>query len=533
MSEARKENNQVEKSIVLSDPQAHVMFTTKELNLDMAGQRGGKSQMIGIIAGEYITQYPKLKGFIGANTYLQLSQSTLIKCFEIWAENYTLTQYDRKNNPYGDYVVDKRPPEHFKTFEQFKDYNNIISFKNGGIIYLGSLDNWKAHDGKEFCWGHLDETKDTREEAIKGVILARLSQSGLYLNEEKKIVYDVELSREDAEKKKLKSFNPCWIHTSPAIGQTPEWLINMFDLTRFEEEIRKTIVKPDDFFYRGFGRKSVTIFSTYHNQKNLPNGYIEGRLSVLSENEAMKLVYGYPFSKTGSEYFPKFERVKHVKKIEPQPFGLKHVTFDFNVVPYMTMLSAQIRYQIRYIDAQGIKHDEPDKGRLPIEVMIIEFIKEYCLETPLNTTEQCCLHFIEDNAGNPSLEVFYYGDASGNARIEGLGSLTNYKIVEQHLKMYLVEGSKRVRGVNLGVLTRRDLMNRILEGKIPEVELYFDEEMVNTIRDFEYLKLGADGKLKEKAKDKDTGALYEKIGHTSDATEYLVCEILKHYITIN
>lgn len=129
--------------------------------------------------------------------------------------------------------------------------------------------------------------------------------------------------------------------------------------------------------------------------------------------------------------------------------------------------------------------------------------------------------------------MFYYGDASGNNRIEGLGSLTNYKIIEEHLESILVQDSKRVRGANMGVLTRRNLMNRLLEGKIPQCEIYFDEEMKETIRDFEFLKLAANGKLKEKVKDKQTGAVYEKIGHTSDAVEYLVCEIIKHYINEN
>lgn len=528
-------SKEVEKAEVvtleLSEPQTMVMTSTKALNLDMAGQRAGKSQMIGIISGVYVGKYPRMKGFIGANTYLQLSQSTLIKATEIWAKYFQLTEYHPKNNIGGDFVMDKRPPSHFKTFERFKDYNNIISFKNGALIYLGSLDNWKAHDGKEFCWAHLDETKDTKEEAITTVILARLSQSGLFVDDNtREILYLPDAKKDDTQN--LRSYNPAWIHTSPAVGQV-DWLIKMFELDNFDEEIRTMIIKPDDFFYKEFGTKSVTIFSTYHNEKNLPSNYIDGRKAVLSENEQMKFIFGYPFSKTGGEYYQPFERIKHVKKIECIPTGIKHITWDFNVMPYMTLLNAQIYFKTRYIDAGGQKHDEFKQGLLPIEVLIIEFYKEFCLESPFNTTESCCKHFLEYHAGNPTLECFYYGDASGNNRIEGLGSLTNYKIIEEHLESILVQDSKRVRGANMGVLTRRNLMNRLLEGKIPQCEIYFDEEMKETIRDFEFLKLAANGKLKEKVKDKQTGAVYEKIGHTSDAVEYLVCEIIKHYINEN
>ena len=67
---------------------------------------------------------------------------------------------------------------------------------------------------------------------------------------------------------------------------------------------------------------------------------------------------------------------------------------------------------------------------------------------------------------------------------------------------------------------------------MPNVEIYFDVDMKETIRDFEFLKLGVGGKLKEKAKD-ENGAVYEKIGHTSDTVEYLVCEVLKHFVNEN
>jgi hypothetical protein len=262
-------------------------------------------------------------------------------------------------------------------------------------------------------------------------------------------------------------------------------------------------------------------------------GYIDSRLAVLSENEALKLVYGYPFSKTGGEYFPKFERRRHVKSVQPLATGVKHLTFDFNVLPYMTLLCAQITYVMRYMDAMGVKHEQAGDNLLPLEVLCIEFYEEYCLTTPYNTSEAVCRAFVDDHVGQANLDIFYYGDASGGSRIAGLGELTNYKIIEKELERYIMEGSKRVKGSNIGVLQRRDLMNRLFEGKYPNVEIYFDEGMKETIRDFEFLKLGANGKLKEKATDPQTGAVYEKLGHTSDAAEYMVCEILKHFINEN
>ena len=81
-------------------------------------------------------------------------------------------------------------------FEKYINYSNIISFDNGAIIYIGSLDNAKAHEGKEFAYAILDETKDSKEQDVKDTILTRLRQKGLVING--------------------KEFNPLYILTSPA-----------------------------------------------------------------------------------------------------------------------------------------------------------------------------------------------------------------------------------------------------------------------------------------------------------------------------
>ncbi|MGE9179486.1 hypothetical protein, partial [Escherichia coli] len=74
-----------------------------------------------------------------------------------------------------DYVIGKRPPANFNTDEHnFDDYSGICSFKQGTVVFIGSLENWKVHDGKEFAWAILDETKDTKEEAVRETIVTSL-----------------------------------------------------------------------------------------------------------------------------------------------------------------------------------------------------------------------------------------------------------------------------------------------------------------------------------------------------------------------
>lgn len=520
-----------ERTIELSEPQTLVDDSVSPFVLEMAGYGAGKSFGIGYKSARFIIDYPEIKGFIAANTHQQLSQSTLSRCLQTWEDYFGFSEYDAKSNPDGNYVIDKKPPRHFKRVWRFKSYDGIISFDTGCIVFIGSLENYKAHDGKEFGWSHLDETKDTKEEAVKIVILGRLRQLGLWTDANGKIVYDTKLKPAQAKEKGLKQYTPLWIHSAPAIGEV-KWLVDMFDLPKYAEKIKQDIMTPNDFYYRETDGKCVVIYSSMFN-KQLPESYFEDKKRIWSESEQLKYIYGYPFSKTGGEFYGSFNRFKQMARIRPSASGVKHVTFDFNVLPYMTMLAADVFFVKKYIDKYGVKHLTPVEGSREIDVLIIAFYKEYCFKQPVNTTEAICKAFLEDNVGNPNLQIFVYGDASGRNRIEGLGSVTNYKLIEQYFTGYLYEGWNRVPKQNMGLSVRRSLMNRIFEGKIPEVEVYFDTEMIETARDFEFVKQAADGgKLKEKETDPETKVSYEKIGHTSDGADYLVCEIVKKYMNI-
>lgn len=126
-----------------------------------------------------------------------------------------------KSNPDGVFVVNKKPPEHFRQYEILDNYHGTICFQNGHLIFTGSLKNYLAHDGKEFGYAHLDETKDTKREALTTVILGRLRQYGVWVMndvEGRPYFFDDRITPEEAEARNLTSFNPCYVHTSPSLG---------------------------------------------------------------------------------------------------------------------------------------------------------------------------------------------------------------------------------------------------------------------------------------------------------------------------
>lgn len=501
-----------------NEPQKKILFSRKPVTLNMAGQRVGKSHMIGFKSGYYVKNFPRMRGMIAANTYKQLSQSTLVAVRKVWKVEFGILEYDRVRNPKGVYVVNKKPPAHFTVFEAYDRYDGIISFRNGAIIYIASLDNYEAHDGKELGWAELDETKDTKEEALTSVILGRMSQPGLFIDVDGNLVYS------DDKGCDLEPFNPVCINSSPAVS-TPEWLIEMFNLNEYDAEILEKIIAFPDFFYKEVDNKAIVIYSTHHNAHNLPKNYIANRLKTLSKGDALKFVYGYPFSQTGGEFYDEFDRLQHVKPVPFMPFKPVHLTFDFNVLPYMTMLCIQIEIIAMWADNENRTFDEFVDGRRLIQVHKVRFFKEYCLKSPQNDVKGVVSAFRADY-GDKINTVFYYGDSSGRSRIPGKGEYRVYEDVEFELRGLIYDASDRSMTRNPSVLKRRKFIQEILKGRIHFIIFEIDPVgCPELIKDFQYLKLGSDGKLKQVVKDPVTQQTFQKYGHTTDAMEYLVCEL--------
>lgn len=218
--------------------------------------------------------------------------------------------------------------------------------------------------------------------------------------------------------------------------------------------------------------------------------------------------------KKGNEWYHGFKTGLHVDNIEYIPGLPIHLTYDFNLLPYMTLLCAQIR--------DGV--DE----------MQIRFFKEYCFKPPLNTTEDVTSQFLVDHFGQIT-DLFYYGDAMGTRGVEGFGNqFTRFDPVREVLRNHLGHASDRTTRYNIGVNKRRDLINQILSGNMmlgnKKVTIVIDKSCTELKKDMQLLKIGIDGKLKEKGKDPVTGAVYEKLGHCSDSLDYLVCTIFENYI---
>lgn len=502
------------KPLEVNDPQSDILESTAQRNLFHSGVGIGKSQCIGILSYEFIINNPEVRGFIGANTYSQLSKSTLDRVFKVWESIFGL----RRDI---EYVVDKIPPDDFKLYgPKLKSYENTISFKNGALIFIASLDNYKVIDGTEFAWACLDETKDTREEAVKEVIIARLRQVGMYISK-KGIIWKVEQCDKRVEEGKwtteetddgkiyitskgdrLTGYTPLFIFTSPAKSK---WLMEWFDLDVDHDEIIKVIFDKDNYYRKRKGNKFVVIASTFHNSHNLPAGYISGMIDDLGRDKGRveMLIYGSPFAKTGGEFYSGFDRVRHIKKVEPIPGLPVHISLDFNLVPYITMTLWQIK-----MEGKRFK---------------VRCFAELCLENPLNNTEALCREADAKFGNLFKSGLYYYGDYSGkNGNMMTSTFKHHYDVVDKILAKYLNNYSDRVI-VNPIVMKRRDFVNKLLVGGF-DVDIEIDYSCKNLQGDLDFLLVNPDGgKLKKVIRDKVRGISYEEHGHTSDTLDYFFC----------
>lgn len=456
-----------------------------------------------------ITFCPEALGLIAANTYGQLSDSTLLEVTKVW-EMFGWKRWT-KSNPVGFYTIDTAPPPSFKPHGYvFKTNQNKIFFRNGAVVMTASLDNYKNIEGRTVAYALLDETADTKEVAVKEVITGRLRGPGLCVNmntHDKLTIPFVSPAHVDAGKQA----NPLYIFTKPAKEQ---WLTDMFALEEHRPEIQECIFSETDYFFKEFENKCVVICSAYHNVPNIPYDYVKNREKELSKDQAEMLVYGSPFGKSGVEYYANFDRRIHVGKYGYAEGYPLHFTLDFNVNPYMPGSVWQVI---------------PNGNRV-----IVRCIREYAMQAPKNTIEHLCGSFLGEFEHLCSPGFYFYGDATGKARLPLDEARDYYKIVEKALRDVVYSSSRRLlrqnprhRSVGHGTLGRREFMNGLLNG-VYGVDVQIDESCKYTILDFEFCKEDHNGaKLK---KDEDiNGVKCQRYGHMSDAADALLCWLFGEY----
>lgn len=202
----------------------------------------------------------------------------------------------------------------------------------------------------------------------------------------------------------------------------------------------------------------------------------------------------------GGEFYKRFEIIKNTAKLKYNPYLPLHISFDFNVNPYMTCILAQLNGNKLFI------------------------FDEICLENPLNTTRAVCKRFRADYSQHDT-GLFIYGDPSGKHQdTRSEKGFNDFKIIEQELEQY--HPQFRIMSQAPSVVMRGSFINTVFANSIDDIEILVDLKCSNLIDDFHYLKENKAGGKYKQTVTKD-GVSFEKYGHCSDAFDYLFIELFK------
>ena len=406
---------------------------------------GGKSYLICFWQIYRRLTYPNSRGYIGREILKNLKNSILVTFFDVAAK------------------MNLKQGEHYT----YNDNKSIIEFYNGSQIVLLDLfdypsdPNWDSLGSTEYTDGAIEEGVQVSQRAA-GLLLSRTRWK---------------LDEFDLKPKQLITCNP---------GES--WIRDEIVVPAMEHRL------PEQY-------KFVTATLDSNPNKEFVKMYkdlLENELDIFDRE---RLLFGNWFAnpRTGGEIYKKFSEQKHIGTFEYNPELPLHMTFDFNVNPYMTA---------------GIWQGEKK---------VVRKIMELCLPDPKNTTKAVCQAFSNlfhyHEAG-----LFIYGDPAGRAQdTRSEKGYNDYRIIQDELFKY--KPAIRVASKAPPVVMRVNFINNCFESNFEGINIAFDKSCLQTIRDLSFLKEDSDGtKKKEKVKNPVTGITYEKYGHTSDADDYFLCK---------
>jgi len=198
----------------------------------------------------------------------------------------------------------------------------------------------------------------------------------------------------------------------------------------------------------------------------------------------------------GGEFLKQFSET-HIGTFAYEPGLPLHITFDENVLPYLTCNVFQLQ--------NGL----------------VRQIDEIMLEDPLNTLKDTCLEFVKRYGDNKN-GLFVYGDATSKKQDTKLQKGQNfYLLIKGYLSKF--RPTFRVPKSNPSVIMSKNFVNDILAGEIEGVTIGFDSKCRKSINDYQYCTEDEEGKVNKKViKDKVTGQSYQEYGHATDCLRYIL-----------
>jgi len=256
-------------------------------------------------------------------------------------------------------------------------------------------------------------------------------------------------------------------------------------------------------------------FSVFDNpDEKFRNAYVAALYKISDKAVRERLLFGnwlYTDVNEAAAYW-KFDGGKHLvmdlKEKAYNPMLPIILSFDFNVIPYMSCLAVQIDYNKKkvYVIDELMGKPENKENNTP---KFAQKIRQKYLG--------------EQHTGG----IVVTGDPAGLARSSVTEEGTNnYTVIMSTLDSPVLRPRKKLLRKQPSQVTRLEFVNSLFSG-YDGWEIQIDMRCRRLTEDLVYQKKNADGtKSKMKVTDPKLGVKYEKYGHLSDCLDYCLCGFL-------
>lgn len=421
---------------------------------------GGKSYLGSCWVISSCIRFPDLRAVIARKTIKSLKESTFNTIKAV------LKQWGLKEG------------ENYK----INNLEGILTFWNDSTILLKELEdlpsdsNFERLGSSEWTIGFVDEVSEISEKAIE-VLFSRLRWR---THETFKVP------------RLLMTTNPCitWVRS------------------RFvqDNEGNPVVCKESEAY---------VPFSVFDNPDVAFRQIYEAALNKITDPATKaRLLYGnWDFVETNeAAAYWKFNGDKHlIDKLRERcynPMKPLIISFDFNVLPFMSSLVFQVDYDNKkvYILEEVLGKPEDKTNNTP---QLAQKIRTKLLN--------------EKHTGG----LFITGDPAGLARsTQTEDGVNNYTIIMENLKHPILRAQKKLLRKQPPQTTRLEFVNALFNG-YDGWEIFIDMRCRKLTEDLIYQKKNEDGtKSKAKVTDPKLGVKYEKYGHLSDCLDYFLCLFL-------
>jgi hypothetical protein len=319
----------------------------------LAGRGFGKTTTLGLRERTLFNALPRAKFFLAGNTFAHLLRVVLPE-YRKALEKTGMVEYT-KQQPFGHFVVCKKPPNHFlKPLNPPEDYSRTITFINGYSRDLLSFDRGDLNRGGNFDGGDVDELALFAEDDYNYILSPMIrANPGMFTHP---LHY---------------TFRG---YTSIPKLSSGQWVF------KFEEKHKLNQKKT--LWLEG---------NALDNALNLRPGLIEHLRETLPKRIFDTEIMNQRFTRLPNSYYPAFSEATHtvthtfdydyddetglydIKRKDHDPRRRLKVTFDFNIKFTCYVVSQVIGNERRFV-AEGFEKDSDG------ETIHIKAIKRFCTQ---------------------------------------------------------------------------------------------------------------------------------------------------------